>query len=154
MKKTIIQKAEEFAIDEYKKNDSAHQWKHIKEVMKRALEIAKKFKDIDYESLKLAIIFHDIDYSSYENHVEDSIKIAEEFLKENDYPNEKIKKIKEMMLNHSTPHRKKFGKAKLIEGKIIYDADKSIFIKNLETYNKYFPLLYLNETKKLVKNLK
>ena len=149
--KTIIQKAEKFAKKEYKKNDSAHQWKHIKEVMKRALRIAKNLKDIDYEILKLAIIFHDIDYSSYENHVKNSIKIAERFLKENDYPNEKIKEVKEIMLNHSTPHRKKFGDAHLIEGKIIYDADKSIFITNLETYKKYFSLLYLNETKKLVK---
>jgi len=149
--KTIIQKAEKFAKKEYKKNDSAHQWKHIKEVMKRALRIAKNLKDIDYEILKLAIIFHDIDYSSYENHVKNSIKIAERFLKENDYPNEKIKEVKEIMLNHSTPHRKKIGEARLIEGKIIYDADKSIFIANPETYKKYFPLLYLNETKKLVK---
>ena len=55
------------------------------------------------------------------------------------------------MLDHSTPHRKQLGEAKSIEGKIIYDSDKSIFITTSELYGKYFPQLYLDETKKMVK---
>ena len=44
------------------------------------------------------------------------------------------------MLDHSSPHRKIRG-AKLLEGKIIYNADKSIFITDFEKYEKYFPQL-------------
>ncbi len=147
----IIEKAIDFAKKEYKKNDPMHQWTHIENVLKRALEIAKNFDNIDYESLKLAIIFHDIDYSDPKLHTQNSIKIAEKFLKENNHPEEKISKIKEIMLLHTTHLREKHGDAKLIEGKIMYDADKSIFLINLERYNKYFPKLYLEETKRLVK---
>ncbi len=147
----IINKAEIFAKKEYLKNDAFHQWGHIQNVMKRALEIAENLKDIDYETLKLAIIFHDIDYRSYDTHVDASVKAAEQFLNENNYSREKTDKVKEIMLDHSTPHRKQRGEAKSIEGKIIYDADKSIFITNKETYEKYYPKLYLEETRKLVR---
>ncbi len=147
----IIERAEEFAKQEYTKNDPFHQWGHIQNVLKRALEIAKNFKSVDLEALKLAAIFHDIDYRSYGEHVENSIIVAEKFLRENNFPQDRIKKIKEIMLNHSTPHRKKFGDARLLEGKILYDADKSIFITTKELYEKYFPQLYLEETRLLVK---
>jgi len=154
----IVKKAREFAIKEYKKNDPKHQWNHVEAVMKRALEIAGQLKEVDYELLELSVIFHDIDYHSeptygenYNNHVENSIGIAEEFLERNNYPQENIRKLKQVLLDHSTPHRKRLGDSKIIEGKILYDADKSIFITTPEKYRKYFPLLYLDETKKLVK---
>ena len=156
---TIINKAIEFAKFEYKKNDSFHCWGHVENVMRKAIEITKKLNEnIDHEVLELAIIFHDIDYSSedsveknYKNHVDNSVKVAEVFLKQNKYPKEKIKKVRQVMLDHSTPHREQLGEAKSIEGKIIYDLDKSIFITTSELYDKYFQQLYLNETRELVK---
>ncbi|MFH1456647.1 MAG: HD domain-containing protein [Patescibacteria group bacterium] len=156
---SIIQKVIDFAKIEYEKNDSFHSWQHVENVMKRADEIAEKIDDpIDFETLKLAIIFHDIDYHSekdfetnYSNHVDNSVKVAKKFLNENNYPKEKIEKVKDIILDHSTPHRKKQGEAKSIEGKIIYDSDKSIFITNQELFEKYFPQLYLEETKEMVK---
>ena len=154
----IVDKATKFAKNEYEKNDLFHRWQHIENVMKKAMEIAALVKDVDYESLKLAIIFHDIDYNSeetpednYYNHPNNSTRIAERFLEKNNYPHTRIRKVIEIMLDHSTPHRKRFGEAKSIEGKIIYDSDKSIFITTPELYKKYFPLLYLDETKSLVK---
>jgi HD superfamily phosphodiesterase len=155
----IIKRATEFAKTEYKKNELLHGWGHIENVMRRTSEIIEKLDDdIDYESLKLAIIFHDIDYNSeespdknYENHVDNSIKVADNFLRKNDYPIEKIKRIKQIILDHSGPHRRKFGEAKSIEGKIIYDSDKSISINTHELHKKYFPWLYLDETKEMVK---
>lgn len=149
----IIEKAEEFAKEEYLKNDSKHQWGHIQNVLNRAIEIAQNRKDIDYETLTLAIIFHDIDYRSYDTHVDASVEVAEQFLSRNDYPREKINKVKEIMLDHSTPHREKRGEAKSLEGKIIYDSDKSIFLTTKELYEKYYPKLYLEETKKLLGSL-
>jgi len=144
----IITDAEIFAKKEYKKNDLFHQYNHVEEVMNRAIEIAKYFHSIDTEAL--AIIFHDIDYSSYENHPVASALVAEKFLKAHNYPQRKIMKVKEIILNHSTPHRRLMGEARLLEGKIIYDADKSIFMTNKKAFKKYFPLLYLKETKGLI----
>ena len=63
---------------------------------------------------------------------------------------ERIERIREIMLDHSTPHRKIRGDASTIEGKIIYDADKSIFLKDKESYEKYDLLLYLDITKEIV----
>ena len=154
----IIKKAEDFAKGEYLKNDPMHQWSHVEAVMKRAMEIASKLKNIDYELLKLAIILHDIDYHSepthkenYKQHVENSVKVAEKFLKEHNFSEEKIEKIKQIILDHSTPRRKKFGDSKITEGKILYDADKSLFLTTSERYEKYFSLLYFDLTKELVK---
>lgn len=157
----IIEKAIKFAKVEYKKNDPLHRWSHIENVMKRASEIVEKIeKPVDLELLKLAIIFHDIDYNSemnfeesYKKHPDNSVKVAEHFLHKNNYPKERIKKVKEIMLDHSTPHRKIRGEAKSLEGKIIYDSDKSIGIdwSNPELHNKYFPQLYLNETREMIK---
>lgn len=158
----IVNKAIEFAKAEYQNNDSFHGWGHIEDVMKRASEIVEAMKgNVDYELLRLAIIFHDIDYHSeetfeenYKSHVDNSTRVAEAFLKENNYPRERIERVKQIMFDHSTPHRKERGEAKSIEGKIIYDSDKSIFITSLELYERYFSLLYLDETKGMVKNTK
>ncbi|MFC1698011.1 HD domain-containing protein, partial [Nanoarchaeota archaeon] len=145
----MIKKAEIFAKKKYKLNDSKHRWSHVEKVMDRAMNIAKYFK-VDYETLKLAIIFHDIDYKSYATHVDDSVKVAEQFLKKQKFPKRKINKIKKVMLNHSGPHRRKFGEAKLIEGKIIYDADKSIWVNYKKYRDKIMKKLYLKETKRIL----
>lgn len=160
----IIEKAIKFAKVEYEKNDRLHRWSHIENVMKRASEIVEKIElPVDLELLKLAIIFHDIDYNSekdfeesYKKHPDNSVKVAENFLNKNNYPEERIEKIKEIMLDHSTPHRKTRGDSKSIEGKIIYDSDKSIGIdwSNPELCSKYFPQLYLDETREMVKMTK
>ena len=148
----IIEKAEEYAKKEYLKNDNFHQWHHIENVQKRADEICRKLVGvpIDNEALRLAIIFHDVDYKTYENHPDASVEVAKKFLFENEVLEERIKQITEIMLDHSSPHRKIRGDAKTIEGKIIFDSDKSIYITTPETFNKYYPLLYLQETKDLV----
>ncbi|HKL24463.1 MAG TPA: HD domain-containing protein [Candidatus Nanoarchaeia archaeon] len=153
----IIQKSLIFAKKEYKKNDPMHQWNHIEAVMKRAMEIANQLENIDYKLLKLGIIFHDIDYNSednfeenYKNHVKNSAKIAEKFLKKENYPKEDIKRVKKIIYSHSTPHREKFGDTNIKEGKILYDADKSIFIKDPNKYKKYYSKLYFSISKKLV----
>jgi putative nucleotidyltransferase with HDIG domain len=154
----IIRKAESFAKKEYEKNDTKHQWHHVEAVRKRAFEIARNFKGVDLELLQLAVIFHDMGYhmgrteeERYAKHAENSVEIAKKFLKQNGYPKDRIEKVKQIILDHSTSYRKSHGEAELIEGKIIYDADKSVFITTKETYEKYFPLLYFKETRKLVK---
>jgi HD superfamily phosphodiesterase len=148
----ILKAAEEFAKIEYLKNDSFHQWHHIEDVQRRADEICALLNDktIDLEALRLAIIFHDIDYRTYDDHPDASVKVARSFLSKNGFSEQKMHQIQEIMLDHSSPHRKVRGDSKTLEGKIIFDADKSIFITTPETYKKYFPLLYFPETRDLV----
>ncbi len=156
----ILGQAELFARKEYAKHDLNHGWKHIEEVMKYAFEIAKQIDrsskfmnvEVNYELLQLAVLFHDIAYKSYETHVEESVKVAEEFLTKQNYSKEKIAKLKEIMLNHSGSHRRKLGDAKLIEGKILYDADKAFYAtRTLVDYNKYKPTFYFSFTRNMVK---
>ena len=154
----ILKKAEKFARKEYVKNDPKHQWSHVQAVMHRALEIAASLQDVDVELLKLAVFFHDIDYHSeptpeenYMKHVDNSVKVAEGWLREHNFPEHRIQKIKRIILDHSTPHRNKIGDAQLIEGKIIYDADKSIAILSKERFDKYSPKLYFEISKELAK---
>lgn len=147
----IIEKSEQFAKERYKKNDTDHQWSHVEKVRKIALELVKKFKNIDLEALQLAIIFHDIDYSNPKLHTENSVEVAEKFLQRNNYPKAKIEKVREIMLSHTTHLRRKFGEARLTEGKILYDADK--IVASLLQNKDFSHLFYLDKSKKLLKKL-
>ena len=147
----IIKTSELFAKKEYAKHDEIHQWDHIEDVMNVALKLTKFYSKVDLEILKLAIIFHDISYEQYETHVEESIKVAKKFFKEQDYPEDKTKKVLQVMISHSGPHRKKFGEAKSIEEKIIYDSDKLHLAKTKEGFEKYHDKFYLDETRDLLR---
>ncbi|MBU0707097.1 HD domain-containing protein [Patescibacteria group bacterium] len=147
----ILKLTKEFAKKEYAKQDKEHGWKHISEVMDTALQLAKSYPEVDLEILKLAVLLHDVSYFNYETHVEESIKTAEKFLHNKAYPKDKIKKVLDVMIAHSGPHRRKLGDTKLIEGKIIYDSDKYVRSHTLEGMQKYYPRFYLNETRELLK---
>lgn len=149
----IIPTSIKFAKKEYAKHDKHHQWSHVKNVMITALKLAKHYPKTNLELLKLAIIFHDITYKNYETHVDDSAQTAEQFLQAQHYPTSKINKIKKIIFAHSSPHRRKFGNTKLIEGKIIYDADKFQLALDSKLYQKYYPQLYLKETKQMINKL-
>ena len=148
----IVTISQKFAKVEYSKHDEYHQWRHVEGVMRVALELAKNYKNVDLEILILAVIFHDISYKRYETHVEESLKVAENFLKKQNYLIERTNKVLEVMLCHSGPHRRKFGEAKSIEGKIIYDADKFNLAKTKEGFNRYYNKFYLNKTRELLDN--
>jgi len=120
----IIDISTAFAKKEYAKHDKNHRWSHVQGVMKIALKLAKFYPKTNLEAIKLAVIFHDITYNNYKTHVDDSVKTAEKFLTAQKYPKRKIEKIKKIIFAHSSPHRRKFGDTKIIEGKIIYDSDK------------------------------
>jgi len=98
-----------------------HNLKHTRQVLKAAREIGDKMKinDKEKELIEIAVWFHDTGFTKdYINHEEESAKIAEAFLKEQNYPEDKIKIIKKAILKTSLdtlPESK-------IE-KIIRDAD-------------------------------
>lgn len=148
--KNILKISETLAKKEYAKHDKNHQWNHAQDVMKVALKLAEHYPKTDLEILKLAVIFHDIVYKKYETHVDQSVKAAEKLLSQNNYPKERLKKVINVIFAHSGPHRRKFGEAKMIEGKIIYDADKYRLTLNPNLYEKYYPQLYLKETRQLI----
>lgn len=150
---SILKIAEKFAKKEYAKHDENHQWTHIKKVMNIALKLAKFHPKVDLEILKLAVIFHDISYEQYETHVEESMKVTKKFLKEHNYPKDKMNKVLQVMISHSSPHRRKLGEAKMIEEKIIYDSDKFYIVQTPEGFEKYYSRFYLKETRELFNKL-
>jgi len=150
---SILQISEEFARKEYAKHDEKHQWGHVEEVMTVALKLANYYSQTDLEILKLAILFHDICYDNYITHIEKSMAMAKQFLLKHHYPENRIQLVLDVILAHSGPHRKKFGDTKLIEGKIIFDADKFRAATTPEGFVKYGPRFYLNETREILKKL-
>jgi len=147
----IVKISKNFAKKKYVNHDEKHQWNHVEDVMDIALKLAKFHPEADLEILKLAIIFHDISYDRYETHVEESVKVAEKFLEEHNYPKEKIKKVLQVIISHSGPHRRNLGESKLIEGKIIYDSDKFNYSKTKEGFEKYYNKFYLDTTREFLK---
>lgn len=148
-----LEKIEQFAKMEYAKHDEFHKWNHIEEVMEIADYLIPFYKnEIDLEILKIALILHDVTYSDYETHVDESVETAKKILVEIWYPIERIKRVTEVIYDHSWPHRRSNGEARCIEWMIIYDSDKygwTVYDKTW--FDRYFPQLYLQETKDLIK---
>ncbi len=83
----------------------AHRIGHVKRVMKNALEIAKNYPNVDKEVLQIAILLHDICQPfnrKKKTHVEMSVKIAKKILRKIKYPEEKTRKVLEIISQHST----------------------------------------------------
>lgn len=148
-----IELAKEFAKNEYAQHDQVHQWDHVEEVMDVALKLAKSHPEVDLEVLQLAVIFHDINYENYETHVEKSIDVAEAFLNKHNYPRKRTQKVLDAILAHSGPHRRKLGDTNLLEGQILYDADKFGLAKSPGGFKKYESRFYFKETKEMLKRL-
>ena len=96
----IVAKAQNYVeallTEKLSKDLTYHNYGHTKRVAKAAEEIGKKsdLKEDELEILMLAVWFHDTGFiNSYENHEEESQKIAEEFLVAENIPKEKIKKV-------------------------------------------------------------
>jgi len=73
-----------------------HNYKHTFEVVKEARLLAEAYQlpEEEVEVLLLSAWFHDTGYiSTYENHEEESVEIAQNFLKEEKYPEEKIQQV-------------------------------------------------------------
>ena len=98
-----------------------HNFTHTLETTNICKEIANSYQldNDEVEILLLACIFHDSGYvNSYENHEEESVVIAEDFLKEHDYAPEKIEKVKKLIISTTPDHNP--GN---LQEEIIHDAD-------------------------------
>lgn len=122
-------------LDKNSLHDPTHQKDHIERVLALIRYLAEKenpAQNIDWESLKLAAVFHDLgsihrikklrsnsDKSDIREHSSHSSKMAEIFLKEEDFPAEQIKKIQEIISLHDNG-----GDGSNLEGNLLHDADK------------------------------
>jgi len=98
--KSITQSASEYVYDLMKDKLPGiyvyHNYKHTSEVVDAIKKIGNKsdLSENDSEIVTLAGWFHDAGFTQkYENHEDVSIEIARNFLKENNYPEEKIEKV-------------------------------------------------------------
>lgn len=128
----IVKKAGDFVYELLKKklpqNIIYHNYNHTVDVVKASKEIGKK-ADISDEEMEIVLLgawFHDAGYTEkYEGHEEISIEIADKFLKENGYPEEKTKAVIGCIAATKYPQSPK----NLLE-EIVCDADLSHIAKD------------------------
>jgi uncharacterized protein len=99
----------------------AHRFDHAERVMMNALILVEDFEDVDYFVLLASCLLHDIDHPKDDksNHVQLSIKKAQEIIHELEFPEEKIEKILDLISKHSTEDIRDID---TIEAKILFDA--------------------------------
>ena len=96
---------------------------HIQYVYKYVVLLSKD-KNVDKEVLELSALLHDISMTDMtldrSRHNEFGADIAEQLLRENDYPEDKVQLVKKCILNHSK-RRSEYRSTE--EEKILVDAD-------------------------------
>ena len=124
MQQEIIDRSNTFEIKAKGTKDEYNIYReHIKYVYKYACLLSID-KDIDHEVLELSALLHDIAMTDVtlnrSKHNEYSSVIAEQLLRENNYPENKIQFVKKCILNHSSK-RAKFRTTE--EERILVNAD-------------------------------
>lgn len=140
---SIVDKAAAYVADILKNNLSEdlvyHNYRHTKNVVKAAQKIGTNegLNDGDLEILILAAWFHDTGFSKcYIGHEEISKEIAELFLRDHEYDEEKVRKVGEIILaTHYPPEPKNLLEKILCDADFIHFGKKSYFEK-LETLRK------------------
>lgn len=125
MKTDLLNKIEKHISGIYKDklpdDNCYHNLTHTEEVVGVAKELARllNVNDEDMETLIIAAWFHDIGYlKQCEGHEEASAEMAADFLQSNNYPDDKINKVKDLIRVTRIPQRPK----NLLQ-EIICDAD-------------------------------
>lgn len=120
----LVEEVSRFVINSFKSNPAFflyHNLHHTREVVDLVEDLAKN-SGVESEGLELLLIaawFHDIGYAeTIPLHEERSAEKAEEFLREKDYPQEKIDAVKKLILATKVPQ----NPASKLE-KIMCDAD-------------------------------
>lgn len=133
----LTAEAADYVFNFYKKNFSSkyvyHDYKHFHETVQACDEIAAWY-ELEKEEVELLLVaawFHDLGYiNKYDNHEEYSVMLAENFLKLKGVSENKINRVKELILSTKIGH----VPANLLE-EILHDADlinigrKNFFLK-------------------------
>lgn len=108
--------------------NSGHSMCHIDRVLKNAMSIASEYSDVDIEILQAAAILHDIarvkedlDNTGKIDHAEIGAEIAEKVLKNLNFPENKIPKVKHCIKAHRA---RSTDIPQSLEARILFDADK------------------------------
>lgn len=161
MSKSLIKETQEFVFnllkDKLPNTFLYHNYTHTERVLKSTREIIEnsKLKDDEIQVLELTALLHDVGYiKGYDNHEEESVKIATDYLKEKKVDDEIIEAVKGCIM------ATKFDSEPKNElHKIIRDADASHFGKKyfketseflrkeleLQGRNKFTPTEWRNE---------
>lgn len=116
-----LKKIEEFVKDKLKDGDYNHDIRHTVRAVKLAKFIAEKEK-ADVDVCIVSAWLHDIAQpTSGKKHNEVGVEMAEPFLKEIEFDQEFIEKVKHCIYCHNSST---IGEAKTIEAKVVYDSDK------------------------------
>ncbi len=123
----IVEKIKEELLnrcEKSKQKDGYDFWnEHIKYVVENAVELAKKY-GADVEIVELGALLHDIampsEYGEREKHHIYGAEIAEQLLTDVNYPQDKIEKVKNCVLNH---RGSKDRPRNTIEEQCVADAD-------------------------------
>lgn len=121
----ILDQAEEYVTDLFR-NDLPekllyHNLAHTTEVVEIAHELGEMsdVSEEDQEVLQLAAWFHDTGYiKKYNGHEAESAKYAEEFLKNQGYPKDRIEQVKELVMSTVAGHQ-----AQGLLEQLLHDAD-------------------------------
>ena len=124
MKQEIINRSNLFEEETKGTKDQFNIYKeHIQYVYKYACMLSKD-KEVDHEVIELSALLHDIAMTDRtldrSRHHEDGAVIAEQLLRENNYPEEKVQLVKKCILNHSS---KRAEYRTTLEEGILVDAD-------------------------------
>ncbi len=123
----IVKKASDYIFELFKKKLSKeyvyHNFRHAEDIAKASQKIGKKsgLSNDELETITIAALFHDTGYiEGCDDHEARSIEIATEFLRNKNYPEDKIEKVTSCILATKMPQS---PQDKL--GEVICDADLS-----------------------------
>lgn len=124
MQQEIIKRSNEFERQTKGTKDEYNLYmEHVQYVYKYVCLLSQN-KNVDHEVLELSALLHDIAMTDMNmersKHNEFGSVIAEQLLRENGYPEEKVQLVKKCILNHSSK-RAEFRTTE--EEKILVDAD-------------------------------
>jgi predicted metal-dependent HD superfamily phosphohydrolase len=145
----LIKNAEEFVGDFYSKKINKdllfHSLKHVQRTVKNVQLLAKEsgLSPEDTEILILAAWFHDSGHSqTYERHERKSAEIARDFLREDQYPEDKIEKVMHCIWATDLSYTPKDILAKVIrDADILHLGKKNFFKRNKELRQEWEKIL-------------
>ncbi len=152
MKQEIINRSNEFEIKTKGTKDEYNIYKeHIQYVYNYVCLLSQN-KKVDSEVLELSALLHDIAMTDItidrSKHNEYGAVIAEKLLRDNNYPEEKIKLVKKCILNHSSS-RAKYRTTE--EEMILVDADGLSHFDSIDSlYSLAHNVMKLNNNDALV----
>ena len=122
-----IEKLKQFVKESLAGDRTGHGFDHAQRVWKLCLRIAENHASADLETLEIACLLHDISFKEgiIKKHHLASAEMAAEILKDWSYPEEKIKKVQEIIRDHvgHMVESERPNEELPLESKILRDAD-------------------------------